>query len=259
MRAARKILVILTLVSATPLFAYTVYLRDGSKLIAKGPYTVEGDQVIITLQNGTRTSIAASEIDETRTRDANKNDYGSALVLEEGKFTEMPTESATTPAQRESLSQMIGGRESSVAARDPIRRPVREVEAAPTLTGELIDFQTLPRTPFRNLDMASDVRRIFRTLGVEQVLVSQGTSPDHLLIDITTNSEAAVFRGLQVAANALLQIQESYPDIAAVFELLLSTAERESAGQFVLTAGRASALAGGAVDPSTFFIENVRF
>jgi len=94
MRSIRLLLLTLAFCATTPLFAYTIYLKDGSRLMADGPYRVEGEQAIITLQNGTRTSIAAAEIDEQRTVEANAGGYGAALVLDDGKFTQLPNEAA---------------------------------------------------------------------------------------------------------------------------------------------------------------------
>ena len=41
------------LLIAAPLTAYTIYLKDGSRLIAREKYTLEGDRALIVLQNGT--------------------------------------------------------------------------------------------------------------------------------------------------------------------------------------------------------------
>lgn len=256
-KAATFLLAICLLaLTAAPAFAYTIYLKDGSRLIAKEAYEIRGDQAIITLQNGARTSIAATEIDAERTREANLGGYGSALVLDDGKLTEMPAEEE--PADEGSLSDLIGERRSAVASRPPARRPVPEAESAEA-EGAGVDFRELPRRPFSDLDMAAEVQRIFRAQGVEQVLISQGTRPERLLIDLTTNSEASVFRALEVAASALVHARDLYPSNSAIFELLLSTAEREPAGQFVLTRSLAQILVDGDLDPSTFYIQNVQF
>ena len=92
-----------------------------------------------------------------------------------------------------------------------------------------------------------------------EVAISQGTAPGRMLVDVTANSEASVFRGLEIAARTLLHVAERSSSSAPVFELLLVTSDRERAGQFVLTRNDAGALANGEVEPSTFFIENVRF
>jgi hypothetical protein len=258
MRSIRPLLLILALLATTPLFAYTIYLKDGSRLMADGPYRIEGDQAIITLQNGTRTSIAAVEIDEQRTKEANAGGYGSALVLDDGKFTQLEAEQV--PEEEESLSERIGGRRRSTAVtRDPVRRPVARKDAPRTLSNGAVDLRSLPRTPFSDLELAAEMQRVFRAHGVEQVMISQGTDNGRLLVDITANSEASIFRSLEAAASALLHAREAYPDASAVFEILLTTASREPGGQFVLTQPLAQLLADGQIETSTFFIENVVF
>jgi len=71
---------------AGPVLAYTIYLRDGSTLLARTKFEIQGDKAIIILQNGTQTFIQASEIDIPRCERENQVDYGAALVLEDGKF-----------------------------------------------------------------------------------------------------------------------------------------------------------------------------
>ncbi len=258
MRAWKPLLLTLLVSSlAAPSFAYIIYLKDGSRLTAKEKYEIRGDQAFITLQNGARTSLAAAEIDQERTREANQGGYGSALVLDDGHLTELPADDP--PEAEGSLSDLVGDRKSRVADRPLAKRPLPPAEPpaqAASGGGDLLD---LPRRPFSDPQMASEVQRIFRAQGVEQVLISQGSAPDRLLIDLTTNSEAAVFRALEVASRALLHTRDLYPSRASEFELLLSTTDREPAGQFVLTRTLAQWLADGEVDTSTFFIEHVRF
>ena len=88
---------------------------------------------------------------------------------------------------------------------------------------------------------------------------SQGTATERLLIDITANSEASIFRGLEAAASALLHARDAFPDSSAVFEILLTTAEREPGGQFLLTQPLAKMIDEGQIETSTFYIENVVF
>lgn len=258
MRAPRPLLLVfLVSLCAAPAFAYNIYLKDGSRLIAQEPYEIRGDQALITLQNGARTSIDASEIDVERTREANAGGYGSALVLDDGKLTELPAEEEPQPEA--TLSDIVGDRRSTVVDRPPARRPVPRPVEPKRPTSDTVDLRSLPRRPFSDLDVAAEVQRIFRAQGVEHVLISQGTATNRLLVDLTTNSEASVFRALEVSSRVLLHTRDVYPAASTVFELLLSTAEREHAGQFVLTQSLARVLADGEVDPSAFFIEHVQF
>lgn len=234
-------------VVSSPLFAYTVYLKDGSRLIADKPPVIEDGQAIITLQSGTRTSIAASEIDLERTREANKEDYGTALVLEEGSFTELNTENIGN--RRGRLSDVASG--PTLDSRPRARRQVSLSSGAA--------LENWQRVPYRaNLDIATEILAVFRGQGVEQVGIYQGTAADRLLIELSTNSESAVFRSLKIAAGALSRVHGLYPDDVGAFELVMTTAQRERAGQFVITPDEAAALLAG-TELSSYFVTNVRF
>jgi hypothetical protein len=248
------ILAVILIHAALPLGAYTVYLKDGAKLIAKEPPEIRGEVAIITLQNGTQSSIAASEIDLDRTREANQNELGSALILEGGEFTDQPT--SAEPEKEERLSDLISRNRTRVAAR---RQAPNTGSAIQIGSAEQIDLLTWQRSPYRNLDIASEIQSVFRGQGVEQIRLYQGTSGDHVLIDLTTDSEAAVFRGLKVAATALVHLQGTFPGSVGAMELSLTTSSRTRAGQFVLDADAAAQLADGSIEPSTYYVQNVKF
>lgn len=257
LRHAALALLLLSL-TASAAAAYTVYLRDGSKIIASEPFTVDGDKAIIILQNGTRTSIAASEIDMERTRSANQSNLGSALVIEDGKVTELTTTPA--PPRKETLSDLIANRRVGPGVRSDTAPEARTAERArvPIDTDDL-DFRSLPRRPFRDLEVASEVQRFFRAQGVEQILLYQGSQPGHLLADVVTNSEASVFRALEVAAACLQHVQRGGATDITAFELTFATAEREAGGQFLLDPDSAALLAGKTTDVSAFYVQRVRF
>lgn len=243
------ILTLLTVAAlASPALAYTVYLKDGSRLIAAEQPVIEDGQAIITLQSGTRTSIAASEIDLERTREANKEDYGTALVLEEGSFTEL-NEQDLDP-RRDRLSDVAAG--SSLGSRPRARRPT-----SLSASEELGNWQ---RVPYRaNLDLATEILAVFRGQGIEQVAIYQGTANRRLLIELPANSESAVFRGLKITAGALTRARGLYPEEVDAFELVMTTAQGGRAGQFLITADEAAELLAEGTELSSFFVANVRF
>lgn len=236
------------LLAPAPAVAYTVYLKDGSRVVASEQPVIQDGQAIITLQSGTRTSIAASEIDFERTREANKDDYGTAMVLEEGSFTELNDDDID--AGRGRISDVASG--PRVGTRPTARREV-------TFTsGDRLD--NWQRVPYRgNLDMASEILGVFRGQGIEQVGIYQGTAEDRLLIELATNSESAVFRALKIAAGALSRVHGLYPDDVGAIELVMSTAQRERAGQFVITLEEAALLLAEGTELSSYFVDNVRF
>ena len=240
------------LVVAGPAFGYTVYLKDGSRMIAREAPRVEGGKAYIVLQNGATTSIDADEIDVARTNEVNKSDYGTAIIIENGKIVMAPK--TALPKQEKRLSDLINQGTVGQRSRPQARRTV-----APT-PRDSRDLARTNRTPYRgNLDISSEIQNVFRGLGVEEVGIYQGTQTDRLLLEVGTNSESAVFRSLKAAAGALRHIRGTYPQDVTAFELVMTTSNNGRAGQFVLTPDLAETLLAEGADVSAFFVRNVQF
>jgi hypothetical protein len=249
-------LLVLLAVAAGPLAAYTIVLKDGSQIQAKEKYKLQGKRAVITLPNGTQSFIDAATIDVARTEQANKVDYGTAVVLGD-------TPGATPPppprAESKRLADLIS-KENTVPRELPeVRRETtrREGSVGRTRAG-FPDFGALARKPFSSLEAAADLQSFFRSQEVEEVAIYQGTQGDRPLLEVTTNSEAAVFRALTVSSNALLHVRQTHPRVAAL-ELMPVTPSRERAGQFVLTPEMAEELVARRVEPGTFYVRNVQF
>ena len=237
---------------AAPAAAYTVILKDGAQLIAQAAPTITGDRAIIVLQSGTRTSIAASEIDVERTREANQHELGSAMVLEGGEFTSRPTQQDEVREER--LSDLIAkGRTGGRANRTPI---TRDSPGRSSSRDSLADHQ---RTPYRNLEVLEAIQGAFKSQGVDGAKVYEGTTPNRLLIEVETDSEAAVFRTIKVAAGSLSHVRANISARIEAFELVLATSNRSNAGQFLMTTDDATDIVGGDVEISSYFINNVLF
>lgn len=244
--------------AAGPLSAYTIYLRDGKTLLAKGKYRIENGRAIITLPNGTQTFLDAREIDIPRTERENRSDLGNAMVLENNR---PPDPKAATPPQQRRLSDMINSRE---APREPQlpeenRRETSAGSGAGRTRAGFPDLTGIPRKPYARLEVASDLQQFFRGQSLDEVEIYNGTQADRPLLEITTNSEASVFKALTAAANALLHIRDAQPNRVSAFELLLTTPERERAGQFIITPELAADLVAQKVEVSQFFVQNVQF
>jgi hypothetical protein len=120
---------------------------------------------------------------------------------------------------------------------------------------------TWGRKPYANVDIVSELKRALASQGIEEVEIFDGTKGDRPFLEITTNSEGAVFKTLAGVAAALPLVRQSYPKVAA-FELLLVTAERDRAGQFVLTPEVANQLLSKKIDLASltsFYVKNVQF
>lgn len=248
-----RLLVLLLLVSATAVEAYTVYLKDGSQVVCDGKYTIDGDKAILVLPGGTHTSLAVSEIDVRRTEVMNKDDYGTAKVFHNQQTLAGSTADAslsTLAAQR--------GRRSRLGEQTRREATTSEGEVAKTPAG-YVDLTRFRRSPLSDHDLAVELGSVLRTQGVEGFALYKGTEEGRLLVDVTTNSEAAVFRAIEVSARALLQIAEEHPDQIQAFELLMVNHRKQRAGQFLIDRERAEALAAKQIDIPHFFLEYVEF
>jgi hypothetical protein len=236
---------------------YTIVLKDGSTIVAKEKYRIEGNRAIITQLNGTQTFVRADQIDMAKTEAANRNGYGSAVVIPGS-----PQDVGTQPAQVQKDRTLADLARGGASTREiPTTR--REKEAVPgklvkTKAGYL-DLSTLPRKPYIHADLTAEIQQFFRGQGIEEVEIYQGTQGDRPLLEITTNSEGSVFKALATAANGLLHMRDAFPGKIAAFEVLLTTPSRERAGQFVLTPDMATDLVSKKVDVMAFFVKNVQF
>ena len=258
------------LLAALPAAAYTVYLKDGTRIIARDRYTVRGEMALLVLQNGTQTSIALSEIDVPRTEKANRSNLGTAVVIEGGETRDTPT--PVEPEERPSLGELSRNRRTQPpAARPPAQRPAtpsqRPGEEGPAGTAEVRfgstpagypDLLTAPRRPYGDVDLVGDLKRFYNDQGFDVVQVYEGSTGGSPLVDITTTSEASVFRAVAVTASAVVSFGEQGRGLDAV-QLFLATANRERAGQFLVTPELARSLLSKEIDISTFYVENVQF
>ena len=265
MRPRRLSLAVLILAFAllsSPLAAsYLIYLKDGSSIVAREKYTVKDGRAIIVLQNGTQTFVKASEIDVARTDRVNSDGSIGSTVLLPGD--PRPVSPPVDPSKKEkTLKDLIANREAT--PRDlPANRRTKEEAPTPGRVGKtkagFTDFSTLARNPYPHLEVASDLQQFFREQGIDEVEIHEGTQGDRPLIEISTNSEASVFKALTIAANGLIHIRGLYPQRVAAFEVLMTTPARERAGQFVLTPQMAEDLVAKRVEVSSFFLQNVQF
>jgi len=252
---------------ASPLLAYTIYLKDGSKMVSREPYTVKDEKAYFTLQSGTQTYIALSEIDVERTRKANERDVGTALMVEGGEVHEVAIEDVQRNSRRErpTLRDLI-----TSGAAGPSNLPDPPAPDRSTPTGDqgsdlprtragFVDLSAVERTPFADADVAAKIQELFEHRELQDVEVFQGTASRRPLVEVVTGSEARVFRAIVVASSALLQLQEQSPNQVVGIELLLTTPTGSRAGQFILGVDEARALLTREIDPQAFFLRYVQF
>lgn len=258
-RRSLTFIVLLVLGLAIPANAYTIYLKDGSTLIAKEKYRVEDGKALIILQNGTQTFIDASEIDVDRSDRVNKGNYGTAFFIDdEGKVIEAPV----TPTEKQTLAGMASRTDPGASSRERATRDLADSTEAvnhPRTAAGHIDLTVMPRTPYRDLDISVEVSRFLRALGISDFKIFQGTQPGRAFLEMTANSEATVFRSIEAAAGTLIHLRNQFPDQIQELEILLTTSNRDRAGQFLLDEEIAMALGDDDNETAEIFIAHVQF
>jgi hypothetical protein len=248
------------LILAAPLAAaYMIILKDGSKIAAREKYRIDKNgRAIITLENGNQTFVAADKIDVAKTEAYNK-EYGGDLVLP-GDPQPIGPATTTPTASRDRVLVDLANRSATPT---PTTRRQTSSEgnggtAVKTRAG-FTDLGSVPRRDYPHIEVSSEIVQFFRSQGIDDLAIFAGTKADRPLVEITTGSEGSVFKGLVVAANALLHVRDRYPQRVGAFELLLNTPSRERAGQFVLDPQMATDLVAKTVDVTTFYVSHVQF
>ena len=186
------------------------------------------------------------------------------MVIEGGETKEL--ERKPEPPAEPTLGDLIERRRrSGESGLEDRREPAeRSAPAAPQVPEAVltpagyVDLLSFPRRPFGDLEVGAELKEFFTSQGLDEAQVYQGSSAQRPLVEVTTNSEASVFRALAVAASALVHLRERGRDTTAL-ELFLATPSRQRAGQFLLTPDLARDLLTSKVDVATFYLQNVQF
>ncbi len=243
---------------AAPAAAYTIYLKDGSRVIATEKYTIQGDRALIKLPSGTVSTIKAAEIDVARTDAANKGNYGTAMVLEGGQVKDTP---AAPPPPAPGLSTLIAAKTAGVRELPEVKRESPE-KAAPLVAGKtaggFLDYSTVAHTPLP-IETTAEVQRLFYEHGLRDMSAWRGTKPDRVLVEVTVTSEATTFKAIAVAAKVLDSFRQQHrADITAI-ELSLPASQGGHGGQFLLTGEQAADLLANRLEISSYYVQNLQF
>jgi hypothetical protein len=253
---------VLLLLLAVPGFAYTVVLKDGSKVQAKKKYRIVGDKAMITLVNGSESFLLLAQIDIPATDRLNQNDYGgTAVVIDSGKpqAPPPPQASAPAPAQPGSLAELIKRRQLESRVPEPKIRP--QSPSAPAPMPRSTRFYETPagktsRRAYPNTSVTDSLATYLRGQGLDEFRLYAGSKSGRVLVEATTASEASAFKTLTVTANALLEVKGR--EVAAI-ELTMQTPAGERAGTFLITPEQAAQLSTNKIEVSAFYVRNVQF
>lgn len=225
------------LLAAAPAFAYVIKLKDGSLIFAKTKYTVKGDKAIVTLENGTVTSMKLDLIDVEGSEKYNKENFGNVVAIDtpDGR---KPTPSAQAPVQPR-LQDYIRERKPRMAL------PSQAEKSSADGSGP--SFQ--PVDP--NLQAA--FAKVFDGAGISQYKLTNFRGKTGLLV--TTNTEEAVFNALNAAARALSD--PTSRGVAVTIHIVLTSSGGESAGAFDMSPEQARQLVNGQISAADYFVKNV--
>lgn len=225
------------LLAAAPAFAYVIKLKDGSLIFAKTKYTVKGEKAIVTLENGTVTSMKLDLIDVEGSEQYNKENFGNVVAIDTPEGHK-PTPVADMP-QPARLQDYLKKSKPRMAL------PSQSDKAAGGGTGP--SFQEVDP----NLQAA--FAKVFDGAGISQYKLTNFRGKTGLLV--TTNTEEAVFNALNAAARALSDPQTR--GLSITVHIILTSSSGEAAGTFEMSPEQARQLVNGQLSAADFFVKNV--
>lgn len=262
LKPLRRILILLAVAAlAAPAWGYVVFLKDGKQIITKEKYRRQGDKVLLVLQSGVTTELAASEVDFAKTDKENQIELGTARVLEGGETRMLSREEerqGIDEPRRTTLSDLAGQRNLALPELSTRREKTDLGETIPYTQAGFIDLERLPRRKLADVEVEAELEQYFESQGLEGFSIYQGSAGDHPLVVVVANSDTAVFKALKDSAGALVQTQARFPKRLAGLEILMMTEGKVRAGQFILSLDLANQLLAG-LDPKIFFTRYVQF
>lgn len=232
---------------ATTLAADIIYLKSGSTVETREAYEVDGDEAVLVLTNGAVTRIPLADIDVERTAAANRPGFSGARVLEStGETRPVPRPEPQAPRETRTLSEVAAERDLRARRRNQPSETREDVNPAAV------------RLPLADAGVRSYLGAYFATQEFRPELF-EGASPGAAVVRLTTDSEAAVFRGLVTTALALLESGERLDQPLSVLELEMRSSDGGQAGDFRITYDRAEALRSRQISPQEFYVRYVEF
>jgi hypothetical protein len=236
--------------------AYVIFLKDGSRIEAREKPTAQGNKWVFVVPSGNRQSILASEIDEKKTEEFNKQGLGDSYLLSEEKGKTLQQGSARKPtlseyvkANKKSDLRGVPGAGAEPAEKSAGVPPAGAGKAtpAPASPGSAVQIDSVISEAFT---------RAFEGAGVRGARVTRAGAG--LRVQAITENEQQVFAAIGAAARGLKESRASGRPVEKV-ELVLASTTGESAGKFNISPEDAEALLNGKVSAAKYFVANVIF
>lgn len=226
------------LLAAAPAFAYVIKLKDGSLIFAKTKYTVKGDKAIVTLENGTVTSMKLDLIDVEGSEQYNKENFGNVVAIDTPD-SHKPTPVANAPAP--------------LRVQDYIRDKKPRMALPPTGAEKSGADGTGPSFQQVDPNLQSAFAKVFDGAGISQYKLTNFRGKTDLLV--TTNTEEAVFNALNAAARALSDPQTR--GLSITIHIILTSSGGEAAGTLDMSPEQARQIVNGQLSAADYFVKNV--
>ena len=237
--------------------AYVIYTKDGGRIEAREKPTLVGKRLVYLTPLGTTQTLALDEWDQKRSEKANREGFGGAYVLDDPgggvNIATLPNPEAKKPSLSDHIKKYgrkldpdqpeprVGELVTERDARPPRASASRAAEAAPVVLDPVVTDAFM-----RALD-GSNVKG-----------VKLGNLPSALRVQAVTDSEQQVFLALMASARGLKEARAAGKPLEKA-EVVLATANGESAARFDITPDDADALLNGRITPAKYFVTRVIF
>lgn len=238
------------LVASWTVAAYVVILRNGTRIVAREKYQVKGPNALITLKNGTLTSVPLSQIDVEYTEKLNSRNLGDAIPLDWVDPVMKPVPTATPTPKVATLGTIRSG----LAKPDGLA-------LQPTPTPGI----TYRETKFRDSRIEQVFQQTLEGYHLYLYRIGAGTRPAYLFIEVSVNGQPEAFKAMQAICTAYYLVVEDLTKkseagrIPEAVEVQMLNESGREAGLFRLSPADASELATGKVTAETFFVQHVIF
>ena len=238
------------LVASSALAAYVVILHNGTRIVAREKYQIKGATAVITLKNGTLTSIPLSQIDVETTVKLNARNFGDATPLDWIDPALKPVPTATPTPRVAGLGAIKSG----------LATP--ELEASRPTPTPGIQYRD---GKYRDQRVVQVFEQTLEAYHLYLYRTSQGTKPNYLFIEISVNGQPEAFKALQAVCIALHLVIEDLTKkneaarIPEFVELQMLNESGREAGVFRLSPSDAAELATGKATSENFFVQHVIF